>query len=92
MVKQITEKGHPEAEVLYAIIRNPGITLTNLRKYWPNSRRKEVDEALRILLDLAPPLIDEHKERAHGSSATRYFLWKKNKKKGGKPVHAVYGR
>jgi putative DNA primase/helicase len=69
---------HPfVAEVLDAIIENPGITLTDLRKHWPNSRRKEVDEALKTLLNLAPPLIDEYKERTRGRSATRYFSYEK---------------
>jgi hypothetical protein len=36
-----------------------------------------VDEALKTLLNLAPPWIDEHKERTRGRSATRYFPYEK---------------
>ncbi|ABB74234.1 putative DNA primase/helicase [Nitrosospira multiformis ATCC 25196] len=66
-----------EAEVLVIVTRNPGITLTNLRKHWPNSRRKQVDNALKTLLNLAPPLIEQEQEQTGGRPATRYFPYEK---------------
>jgi putative DNA primase/helicase len=65
------------AEVLDTVAQNPGITLTSMRKHWPNSRRKQVDEALKVLLNLAPPLIEQRKERTNGRSVTRYYLYEK---------------
>lgn len=66
-----------EAEVLTTVTRNPGIKLTNLRKHWPNSRRKQVDSALKMLLNLAPPLIEQEQEQTGGRPATRYFPYEK---------------
>lgn len=69
---------HPfVAEVLDIVTGNPGIRLTDLRKHWPNSRRKEVDEALKTLLNLAPPLIEHEQEKTRGRPATRYFPYEK---------------
>jgi putative DNA primase/helicase len=65
------------AEVLDTVTRYLGITLTDLRKHWPTSRKEQVDEALKVLLNLAPPLIEQRKERTNGRSVTRYFLYEK---------------
>ena len=61
------------AEVLEVITRDPGITLTNLGKRWPKSRKKEMDKALETLLGMAPPLIEQEKGKTNGRPATGYF-------------------
>jgi putative DNA primase/helicase len=65
------------AEVLDTITKNPGSTLSDLRTHWPSSKKNQVDEALKTLLNLAPPLIEQHKKRTAGRSATRYFPYEK---------------
>ncbi|WON74467.1 DUF3987 domain-containing protein [Nitrosospira sp. Is2] len=63
------------AEVLEVITRDPGITLTKLRKHWPKSRKNETDKALETLLSMAPPLIEQEKAKTDGRSPTKYFRY-----------------
>jgi phage/plasmid primase-like uncharacterized protein len=65
------------AEVLENITKNPGITLTALQRTWLNKRIKAVRDALEVLLNRAPPLIEQRKEATGGRSALRYFAYEK---------------
>ncbi|SEN39230.1 putative DNA primase/helicase [Nitrosospira multiformis] len=64
-------------EVLEKIIKNPGLTLTALQGMWLNKRIKEVRNALELLLNLAPPLIEQRKEATGGRPVLRYFPYEK---------------
>lgn len=65
------------AEVLEIITAQPGITLSGLQARWLNKRTKQVKHALEVLLNLAPPLIEERKEATTGRSARTYYCYEK---------------
>jgi putative DNA primase/helicase len=68
----------PEAVKVFEIIKvEPGITLSELQQRWNNKSTKKVTNALKVLLDLAPPLIEERKRETAGRPARTYFVYGK---------------
>ncbi|SOD42221.1 toprim domain-containing protein [Nitrosovibrio sp. Nv4] len=68
----------PEAAKVFEIIKvEPGITLSELQQRWNNKSTKKVTNALKVLLDLAPPLIEERKRETAGRPARTYFVYGK---------------
>jgi hypothetical protein len=60
--------------VLGKVQARPGISLTELQEEWNRHRIKEVKDALEVLLNLAPPLIEMRPERKGGGRpAHRYY-------------------
>jgi phage/plasmid primase-like uncharacterized protein len=65
------------AEVLEVVAKTPGISLSRLQATWLHKRTKQVKEALEVLLNLAPPLIEQRKEPTVGRPVHRYFTYGK---------------
>jgi putative DNA primase/helicase len=65
------------AEVLKIITAQPAITLSALQGRWAHKRTKQVKDALEVLLNLGPPLIEERKEATTGRSARTYYAYEK---------------
>lgn len=63
------------AEVLEIIKAEPGIALHEIQQRWNNKCITKVKEALQVLLELAPPLIEERKKITKGRSARTYFVY-----------------
>lgn len=57
------------ASVLDAITAKPGITLTQLQEHWNRKRTKEVRASVERLMNLAPPLVECHKDETTGGRA-----------------------
>jgi hypothetical protein len=66
------------AAVLDVITAQPGITLTQLQGHWNRKRIKEVRSAVERLMNLAPPLVECHKDEATGGrAALKYYPYGK---------------
>lgn len=65
-------------EVLAVITARPGITLTELQETWKRKRTKQVKASLESLLNLAPPLVEQTKDKTAGRSALRFFPYGKS--------------
>lgn len=66
------------ASVLGVITEQPGITLTQLQGHWNRKRIKEVRSAVERLMNLAPPLVECHKDEATGGrAALKYYPYGK---------------
>ncbi len=65
------------AEVLEVVAKTPGISLSKLQSKWLNKRTKQVKEALEVLLNLSPPLIEQRKEQTDGRPVLKYFTYGK---------------
>lgn len=64
-----------DREVLQAVMREPGITLTGIGAIWHRHKTKEVSHSLEVLLNLAPPLIEcqEFRHPSGGRKSKRYY-------------------
>ncbi|MFZ4539136.1 hypothetical protein [Propionivibrio sp.] len=61
------------SEVLKVIHAQPGIKLSELQERWKRKRTREVHKALELLLNLAPPLVEEIQgEPTSGRTAKKY--------------------
>ncbi|SCY62497.1 putative DNA primase/helicase [Nitrosospira sp. Nl5] len=68
----------PEAAKVFEIIKaKPGISLSELQSRCNNKASTKVTDALKLLLGLAPPLIEEHKRETAGRPALTYFVHEK---------------
>lgn len=66
------------AAVLDVITELPGITLTQLQEHWNRKRTKEVRASVERLMNLAPPLVECHKdETTGGRAALKYYPYGK---------------
>lgn len=66
------------ASVLSVITARPGITLTQLQEHWNRKRIKEVRLSAERLMNLAPPLVECHKDDATGGrAASKYYAYGK---------------
>lgn len=60
--------------VLDEIVRNPGVKLSELQEVWRRKRIPEVNAALEMLANLAPPLVEMRRDStAGGRPAHRYY-------------------
>lgn len=64
-----------DREVLKAVMREPGISLTSIGAIWHRHKTKEVAHSLGVLLNLAPPMIEcqEVKPQNGGRAPKRYY-------------------
>jgi len=69
----------PEAEKVFEIIKaEPGIARSELPQRCKMKNRKKIEQALKVLLALAPPLIEERiRGETGGRPARTYFIYEK---------------
>lgn len=59
-------------EVRKVIKAQPGISLNTLQAHWQHKRMRQVNKALEVLLNLAPPFVEERKVSTPGRPARTY--------------------